>query len=148
MGKQTGKSICDGQVESGGSSLNPSLTVLGEQCLTDLDMPFLPLLQSPFLGRGTLALSLGEEGKEGPQPPGRGCGGEAAARADILDDSQAWNALRGGLGQPPVQLGQLERGPRTWGAGRQGETEGQEAELSRGSGLEAGLKGRCLGEGR
>lgn len=68
---------------------------------------------------------------------------EAAARADIPDDSQAWNALRGeAQGQPPVQLGPLERGPRAWGQGGQGKAEGQEAELRRGSGLGAGWKGK------
>lgn len=107
MGKRTGNSICEGQGESGGSPLNPSLTVLGEQCLTGLDMAFLPLLQSPCLGGAPLPLARGRRGKRVHSHRR-----EAAARADIPDDSQAWNALRGGLGQPPVQLGQLERGPR------------------------------------
>lgn len=57
---------------------------------------------------------------------------EAAARADVPDDSQAWNALRGRRDSPLFSWGRWREDPGPGGQGGKGKAEGQEAELRRG----------------
>ena len=131
MGKRTGNSLW-------GVLQAPSSLHWGSPTSWVLPKPSLLLLQSPCLGGAPLPLAWRRRGKR-VHSHGREA---AAARADIPDDSQAWNVLRGSGDSPLFSWGSWREDPGAGGQGSKGKAEGQEAELRRFSSLVAGLKGR------